>query len=130
MKRKAIEFFRRGRWLRLATQCISNPQRMRELVKSASQYTNRRGMKKLRHNVISLWQYLTDVVTGQYTHYNKRALLLAVAGLIYLITPLDYLPDILICGLIDDLAVVLYIVNSIKNELTFYNQYCQGRILK
>ena len=130
MKRKAIEFFRRGRWLRLATQCITNPQRMRELVKSVSQYTNRRGMKKLRHNVTSLWQYLTDVVTGQYTHYNKRALLLAVAGLIYLITPLDYLPDILICGLIDDLAVVLYIVNSIKNELTFYNQYCQGRILK
>ena len=130
MKRKAIEFFRRGRWLHLATQCITNPQRMRELVKSVSQYTNRRGMKKLRHNVTSLWQYLTDVVTGQYTHYNKRALLLAVAGLIYLITPLDYLPDILICGLIDDLAVVLYIVNSIKNELTFYNQYCQGRILK
>ena len=130
MKRKAIEFFRRGRWLRLATQCITNPQRMRELVKSASQYTNRRGMKKLRHNVTSLWQYLTDVVTGQYTHYNKRALLLAVAGLIYLITPLDGLPDILICGLIDDLAVVLYIVNTIKNELTFYNQYCQVRILK
>ena len=45
MKRKAIEFFRRGRWLRLATQYITNPQRMRELVKSASQYTNRRGMK-------------------------------------------------------------------------------------
>ena len=130
MKRKAIEFFRRGRWLRLATQYITNPQRMRELVKSASQYTNRRGMKKLSKNVTSLWQYLTDVVTGQYTHYNKRALLLTVAGLLYLITPLDCLPDILICGLIDDLAVVLYIVNSIKNELTFYNQYCQGRILK
>ena len=130
MKRKAIEFFRRGRWLRLATQCITNPQRMRELVKSASQYTNRRGMKKLRHNVTSLWQYLTDVVTGQYTHYNKRALLLAVAGLIYLITPLDCLPDILVCGLIDDLTVVLYVVNSIKRELEFYNQYCQGRILK
>ena len=129
MKRKAIEFFRRGRWLRLATQCITNPQRMRELVKSASQYTNRRGMKKLSKNVTSLWQYLTDIVTGQYTHYNKRALLLAVAGLLYLITPLDCLPDILVCGLIDDLTVVLYVVNSIKRELEFYNLFSKGRLL-
>ena len=129
MKRKAIEFFRRGRWLRLATQCITNPQRMHELVKSASQYTSRRGIKKLRDNVALLWQYLTAVVNHSYTHYNKRALLLAVAGLVYLVTPLDCLPDILVCGLIDDLTVVLYVVNSIKRELEFYNLFSKGRLL-
>lgn len=129
MKRKAIEFFRRGRWLRLATQYITNPQRMRELVKSTSQYANRRGMKKLRDNLALLWHYLTDIVSHNYTHYNKRAMLLAVAGLIYLITPLDCLPDILICGLIDDLSVVLYIVESLRKELSFYHLYRNGRIL-
>ena len=58
MKRRAIQFFRRGRWLHLASQYITNPQRMRELVDTVSQYTHRRGLKKLRDNATRLWHYL------------------------------------------------------------------------
>lgn len=129
MKRRAIQFFRRGRWLHLASQYITNPQRMRELVDTVSQYTHRRGIKKLHDNATRLWHYLSDVVTRRYTHYNKRALLLVVAGLIYLVTPIDFLPDILIGGLIDDLSVVLYIIKSTRKELEFYNLYSKGRLL-
>jgi uncharacterized membrane protein YkvA (DUF1232 family) len=129
MKRRAIQFFRRGRWLHLASQYITNPQRMRELVDTVSQYTHRRGLKKLRDNATQLWQYLSDVVTQRYKHYNNRALLLVVAGLIYLVTPIDFLPDILIGGLIDDLSVVLYIIKSTRKELEFYNLYSKGRLL-
>ena len=89
---------------------------MRELVETVSQYTQRRGLKKLRDKVTLLWHYLSDVVTQRYKHYNKRALLLVVAGLIYFVTPVDFLPDILIGGLIDDLTVVLYIIKSVKKE--------------
>ena len=130
MKRRAIQFFRRGRWLHLASQYITNPQEMRELVETVSQYTQRRGLKKLRDNVTLLWHYLSDVVTQRYKHYNKRALLLVVAGLIYFVTPVDFLPDILIGGLIDDLTVVLYIIKSVKKELEFYNLYNKGRLLE
>lgn len=129
MKRRAIQFFRRGRWLHLASQYITNPQQMRELVETVSQYTQRRGLKKLRDNVTRLWHYLSDVVTQRYKHYNKRALLLVTAGLIYLVTPVDFLPDILIGGLIDDLTVLLYIIKSVKKELEFYDLYCKGRLL-
>ena len=66
----------------------------------------------------------------RYKQYNKHALLLVVAGLIYLITPLDFLPDILIGGLIDDLSVVLYIIKSVREELEFYNLYSKGRLLE
>ncbi len=130
MKRRAIQFFRRGRWLHLASQYITNPQQMRELVETVSQYTQRRGLKMLRDNVTLLWHYLSDVVTQRYKHYNKRALLLVVAGLIYFVTPVDFLPDILIGGLIDDLTVVLYIIKSVKKELEFYNLYNEGRLLE
>lgn len=130
MKRRAIQFFRRGRWLHLASQYITNPQQMRELVETVSQYTQRRGLKKLHDNVTLLWHYLSDVVTQRYKHYNKRALLLVVAGLIYFVTPVDFLPDILIGGLIDDLTVVLYIIKSVKKELEFYNLYNEGRLLE
>ena len=106
MKRRAIQFFRRGRWLHLASQYITNPQRMRELVDTVSQYTHRRGIKKLRDNATRLWHYLSDVVT-----------------------PIDFLPDILIGGLIDDLSVVLYIIKSTRKELEFYNLYSKGRLL-
>ena len=130
MKKRAIQFFRRGRWLHLASQYVTNPQRMRELVETVSQYTHRHGWKKLRDNASQLWHYLSDVVTRRYTHYNKRALLLVVAALVYLVTPIDFLPDILIGGLIDDLTVVLYIIKSAKKELEFYDLFCKGRLLE
>ena len=94
-----------------------------------SQYTHRHGLKRLRHNTTLLWHYLSHIASGEYTHYNKRALLLVVAGLIYLVTPVDFLPDILLGGLIDDLGVVLYIVKSTSKELSFYDLYRQGHIL-
>ena len=130
MKKRVIQFFRRGRWLQLASRYITNPQYLIELADLVSQYTNRRGIKKLRDNVSLLWHYLSDVVTQRYKRYNKHALLLVVAGLIYLITPLDFLPDILIGGLIDDLSVVLYIIKSVREELEFYNLYSKGRLLE
>ena len=48
----------------------------------------------------------------------------------YNVGNIDFLPDILIGGLIDDLSVVLYIIKSTRKELEFYNLYSKGRLLE
>ncbi len=47
--------------------------------------------------------------------------LLIVAGVVYLFSPIDIVPDpILGFGLIDDAAVSVYIISTIKDELDKY----------
>ena len=113
-------FLSRGRRIGMACRYISNPQRLRQLVMQASRYTNRKELKKLGEEFSLLWHYVSDVATRRYTHYNTKALLITVAALIYLITPLDFLPDVLIGGLIDDLSVLIHVIQSVKKELENY----------
>jgi len=47
--------------------------------------------------------------------------LLIFGGLLYLIFPMDIVPDVLIgLGILDDAAVLLFVWNAIKSELTEY----------
>lgn len=124
-----MSFFSRGRWLQLAAQYLRQPHKLQELLTSVLQYASRDGLEKVGGNIKLLWSYVSDVVTHHYTHYNAHALLLTIAGLIYLVTPLDFLPDFLVGGLIDDMGVILYIVQSIGEELRRYKCFIDNRLL-
>lgn len=123
MKKRVLSFFSRGRWLQLAAQYVAHPAKLRELLATVSQYAGRKGLEKLGGNIKLLWNYVSDIVSRRYTHYNTHALLLIIAGLIYLVTPVDFLPDFLVGGLIDDVSVLLYIVQSVSEELKRYENH-------
>ncbi|MBR6758424.1 MAG: DUF1232 domain-containing protein [Bacteroidaceae bacterium] len=125
MKKRVLAFFSRGRWLQLAAQYIAHPKKLQELLTKVSQYAGRKGLEKVGGNIKLLWHYVSDVATRRYTDYNTHALLLIIAGLIYLVTPVDFLPDFIVGGLIDDVSVILYIVQSVREELQRYeNNRC------
>jgi len=49
--------------------------------------------------------------------------LLILAGFLYLVFPMDIVPDMLIgLGILDDAAVLLFIWNAIKSELEEYGE--------
>lgn len=55
---------------------------------------------------------------GEYRAISRQALLAVVAGLIYLVTPLDGVPDWLLgVGFIDDLAVLAWVLRTWRDEL-------------
>ncbi len=130
MKKRVLSFFSKGRWLQLAAQYIAQPKKLQELLAKVSQYAGRKGLEKVGSNIKLLWHYVSDVVTRRYTGYNTHALLLIIAGLIYLVTPVDFLPDFIVGGLIDDVSVILYIVQSVQKELQRYENYCCNKPLQ
>lgn len=127
MKKHIISLFGRGRWIKIAALHITNRQRLSELIVLVSEYVQRHGLQKLYSHITLLGQYVGDVATRRYTHYNTRALLLVVAALIYLITPIDLLPDLLAGGLIDDISIILYIIKSVEKELRTYRAYLDNQ---
>lgn len=123
MKERIIQFFRRGRWLQMAVRYASNPQQLMELLRKASQLTRREGWQQLGEKGTLLYHYVGDIATGRYKGYSTRALLLVVAALLYLITPVDFLPDFLLGGFVDDVSLLLYIIQSVGKELARYRMH-------
>ena len=65
--------------------------------------------------------YIIDVATGHYKDYSKGNLTLIVAAVLYVVSPLDIIPDFLIvAGLIDDAAIIAWAFNEMNKELTKY----------
>lgn len=65
-----------------------------------------------------------DFINGNYRAYNKKNIVLIVAGLLYLLNPMDIVPDfILTFGLIDDAIVLRYVAKKIKKEIESYRAF-------
>ncbi len=61
---------------------------------------------------------------GEYRAIGTQALLSVVAALLYFLTPLDALPDWLLgIGLLDDLAVLTWVLRTWRGELDAYRSW-------
>jgi uncharacterized membrane protein YkvA (DUF1232 family) len=75
-------------------------------------------VKLLNHYIVLFSQLIKAYIQGTYRKLPAIALAKIAAVLIYFISPLDFIPDVLpIIGFTDDLALVLWVGKSIKNEL-------------
>lgn len=55
---------------------------------------------------------------GEYREIPWKTILLIVAAVIYFVNPLDLVPDIIpLTGLTDDFAVLLWVYNTVSNEI-------------
>ncbi|MDH1263479.1 DUF1232 domain-containing protein [Pseudomonas sp. GD03944] len=65
---------------------------------------------------------------GEYRAISSQALLSVVAGLLYFVTPLDAVPDWLFgVGLVDDLAVLAWVLSTWQEELTAFRTWRDGQ---
>ncbi|NQW76551.1 MAG: DUF1232 domain-containing protein [Cytophagales bacterium] len=75
-------------------------------------------VKLLNHYIVLFSQLIKAYIQGSYRKLPAITLAKIAAVLIYFISPFDFIPDVLpIIGFTDDLALVLWVGKSIKNEL-------------
>ncbi len=67
------------------------------------------------------------VANGQYKPRSKNSLYLVLAGLIYLVLPIDAIPDFLPGGFLDDAAVVGFIFAKLRGELERFREWERWR---
>jgi len=66
---------------------------------------------------------------GQYRAVPWKTILLIVAAIIYFVNPLDMVPDIIpLTGLTDDFAVLLWVYNSVSNEIEKFLDWEKSRV--
>ena len=124
MKRTIIDKFRTGKWSQKAKQYMEHHDKIKELLKALSKITHKKGLKNVHEQLQFMYEYAYDICNGNYTNYNLTSLIIIIAAIIYVVTPIDIFPDILpVVGWIDDVTVILYVCDIINDELEQYKQF-------
>jgi uncharacterized membrane protein YkvA (DUF1232 family) len=85
---------------------------------------NKASLGGIKENLMLLVNVVTDIIKGNYKGFSKKSALLIVGGLLYLVSPLDVIPDFIFgLGFLDDIYVVNLIFQRIGKELSTYRTW-------
>lgn len=98
-----------------------------------SQLINKASKKALKneHSLKSIWgsiqlfiDMLKDWIKGDYKNIPYKTLLMILIGLIYFVSPVDFIPDFILgLGLVDDVAVITFLMRGIRSDLETYQNW-------
>jgi uncharacterized membrane protein YkvA (DUF1232 family) len=71
----------------------------------------------------TLLRLLRAYAGGEYRQVSGKNIALAVAGMLYLASPLDLIPDMLPGGFADDAAVIGFVLKKIRTELVAFEAW-------
>ena len=109
-----------------AKSVISNKERVVELVIKALAFCKKLGnisfLKKWVLDIPKLCDMLSDTINGIYKNTPYSSLVIVVIAIIYAVSPFDLLHDAIpFLGILDDVAILKAVLNTIKNDLESYS---------
>ena len=115
-----IKGFKEGVWYKKAKEYLQDPDKIKKLLKDVPKYLSKESLTEVKNYIVLMYDYIRDIVNGKYKDYDGWALAEIVACMIYLVSPIDLIPDLLPGGLIDDASVIIWVFNNTKSELDKY----------
>jgi uncharacterized membrane protein YkvA (DUF1232 family) len=109
---------------------VRNPKELLRLLTMAERRLDRvqaGPLTPIKKDLQTLLRLMRAYGEGRYRQVSGRNLALAVLGIIYLVSPLDVLPDFLPGGFFDDAAVIGFIVKKIRTELVAFEIWEQAQ---
>lgn len=117
-KETIIEKFKSGEWMDKAQSCLKTPDSLKKLSDELSGYMNKDGLKNVQNQLVQLYDYVKLLLTKGYYDYKDHTLVLIIAVIIYVVSPIDLIPDYLpAVGLIDDSALVGWLFQKLGDKL-------------
>ncbi|MBC8589440.1 YkvA family protein [Paratissierella segnis] len=83
-------------------------------------------LKSIIEDIKMLVQLVKDWMSGRYKGISNSSIIMVIISFLYLVTPIDIIPDFLIGGFLDDAAVIAYIIKKITAELEVYKEWRKG----
>ena len=108
-----------------ARDYASNPQRLKILLLQLGGYLSKNGLSSAKETLVLMKNYLYDISTGRYKGYDIKKLSIVVAAIIYVVTPIDLVPDFIPPGFLDDLTIIGWALKQVASELERYKQSLQ-----
>lgn len=118
-----VNKFQSGKWLNRSNSMVGNKAKLVVLAGKLAVYLKKGGLAKVKADLLLLWAYLNDIIKGNYQDYSKGSLSLAIAAILYVVSPLDIIPDLLPLGFLDDISIVTWAMSQLSTELEKYRRF-------
>ena len=108
-----------------ALRLLGNKGKLLSLSLEAIQkISTEQGLKDLSHEAILAIELVMDWVKGNYKGIKKRTLVKIVVAFLYLLNPIDIIPDVILgFGFLDDIYVFTKILKTIRQEIDHYEEW-------
>lgn len=103
-----------------AYEYFEDKDKTQDLLNSAIKKANRKkgSLSEVWDKLQLLFKMLKAWIKGEYKDVSKRSIITIIAGILYFVTPIDLIPDFIAgLGIIDDAAVIGFILKQISNDL-------------
>lgn len=113
-----------------AERLVRNPRELLSLLTRAERRLDRVNAGRLtpiKKDVQALLRLMRAYGEGRYRQVSGKNLVLAGLAVMYLVSPLDVVPDFLPGGFFDDAAVIGFIIKKIRTELAAFEIWEQSQ---
>lgn len=115
---------------RKARKVMEQQEKLGRLLNEANEkaHHHRKRLAKFLAEIRLLIRLVRAYASGEYRKIPWRAILTAVAAIIYFVNPFDLIPDFLAwIGFLDDAAVIGFVINSLRKELQEFQAFLDGQ---
>lgn len=107
---------------------LGDRSRLTKLAKTAMEMVlEKKQFETIRDDAFLSLALIRDWATGRYAGISGKNLFLIGGALLYLLNPMDLIPDFIIgIGFLDDVAIFLTMIRRISEELEAYRVWKEG----
>ena len=122
-------------YLSKAKIIINDDKKLKKLIedvlKKLKELSNNKKTSEKLNNYLRLFIRMINAYNSkEYTYVPWKTICLLVAGLIYFIYPIDLIPDFIpVAGIIDDVALIAWIYDSIKEDIDNFLEWEKSKTL-
>ena len=117
------KFLANSSWVQEAKAFINDKEKMQNLLNRFKEFFNNSSLEEIKDNMKEAFNYVSDVFSGRYKDYSMTALITLVAGMVYVVSPIDIIPDFIpVVGFTDDITAFLFVLKSVNDELERYRK--------
>jgi len=112
-----------------ASGILKDPERLRKLLAGSAQKlrslrNDNESIPKVKQQIATFNRMLRAYANGEYREIPWKNLLLITAGIVYFVTPLDFIPDFIpLTGFLDDLTVLMWILGSVRESIASFEEW-------
>jgi uncharacterized membrane protein YkvA (DUF1232 family) len=107
-----------------AEAILKDDEKVEDLVEQVMEKARKKNeLNNLLDQLNLLVSMIKDYVKGNYKEVPKVTIIIGIASFVYFISPLDFNPDFLPIGLLDDAAILGFFLKSFSSDLELYSTW-------
>ena len=127
MNTKLTEYVK-GKFLKIAQDLMENPPGLKFKLEKASEKLKKQvvieAMGSYLGELKTLVRMLKAWLSKRYRKISTQTILYTIVAVVYFVTPTDFVPDFILgLGFVDDLAVLSWVLKTIKQDLDEFKNW-------